>query len=78
MLRPTDWQSRLDAAVAQVDDNQRIAQEQALIKTMFDQAMAIPLWAAPDISAQQKGLHNLNWEQGQPYNFTFQDAWLSK
>jgi hypothetical protein len=78
MLRPDDWQSSLDACVAQVDDNQRIVQEKALIKTMFDQVMAIPLWAAPDISVQDRSLHDLNWEQGQPYNFTFQDAWLSK
>ncbi len=78
MFRPTDWQSRLDAALTQVDDGKRITQMQGLIKTMFDEAMAIPLWAAPDISAQDTRLHDLNWEQGQPYNFTFQDAWMAK
>jgi len=78
MLRPAGWQDKLDTAVTQVDDNKRLTQLQDIIKLMYDEVMAIPLWSTPDISAQIKGLHDLNWERGQPYNFTFQDAWLSK
>lgn len=77
--RPPGWQSKLDATLSQMDDNKRLAQHQELIKIMYDEAMAIPCWGTPIISAQSKTVHDLNWSKGgQPHFYTIENCWLSK
>ena len=70
---------RLDDAIAEPDYNKRMAIVKELVKLMYDDAMAIPLWSAPDISAASKDLKgDIQWMLGHPNFFEPQNAWLSK
>jgi peptide/nickel transport system substrate-binding protein len=77
--RPPDWQKNLDTALAEMNIANRNVLHQALIKTMFDQAMAIPLWGTPLISVQKSTVHDLNFTKGgQPHFYNIESVWLEK
>ncbi len=76
--RPPEWSSTLTAAVAEPDVTKRTALDKSLIKMMFDNAMAIPIWSAPELSAQDKKVHDLGWGVGHGHFWSPETAWLSK
>lgn len=79
MYRPDGWKAKVDAAVAQPDENKRTAQMKELIKTSFDEAMNIPLWERPDLTAQAKNVRDLGWcVGGAPFYYRPANVWLSK
>ena len=79
MFKPSGWQEKVDATVAQPDDNKRLSQYRELTKIMFDQVMVIPLWTSPELSAMDKKIHDIKWTKGgHPRFYEPQDAWLSK
>jgi len=79
MGRTPDWQTRVDATVATPDPAKNMELFKGLIKTMVDEAMNIPLWTQPDLSAIDKSVHDLKWTQGgHPRFYEAQDAWIGK
>jgi len=79
MFKLPDWQEKVDATVSQSDVQKQLAQYKELTRIMFDEAMNIPLWTKPDISAVDKKVRDLKWTQGgHPRFYEPQDAWLSK
>jgi peptide/nickel transport system substrate-binding protein len=79
MARSADWQAKVDATVAQPDVQKQLTQYKELTQILFDEAMIVPLWTKPDISAVDKKVHDLKWTQGgHPRFYEPQDAWLSK
>jgi len=78
VFRPPGWQDKLNAALTQYDENKRTAQTRELCKIMSEEVMGIPLWVAPQLSAQDKKLHNIKWAQGHGYFWEPENAWLSK
>jgi ABC-type transport system substrate-binding protein len=79
MGRPADWQTRVDATVAETDTKKSMDMFRGLVKTMVDECMNIPLWGQPDISAVNKKVKDLKWTLGgHPRFYEPQDAWISK
>jgi peptide/nickel transport system substrate-binding protein len=77
--RPPDWQKNIDAALAEMDIAKRTVLHQSLIKTMFDEAMSIPLWGTPLISVQKSKVHDLNFTKGgQPHFYSIESVWMEK
>jgi ABC-type transport system substrate-binding protein len=74
------FQQKMDAAISEPDYNKRMGIVKEMVKLMYDDAMAIPLWSAPDVSAVDtkvlKG--DIQWMVGHPNFFEPQNAWLSK
>jgi peptide/nickel transport system substrate-binding protein len=78
VYRPAEWSNVLNAAVAEPDIAKRTVLDKSLIKMMFDNAMAIPIWSAPELSAQDKKVHDLGWGVGHGHFWSPETAWLSK
>jgi peptide/nickel transport system substrate-binding protein len=78
MLRPENLPKALDAVVAQTDANLRILQMKAIMKLISDQAIAVPLWASPQLNALDKSVQDLGWQKGHPNSWNPTDTWLSK
>jgi peptide/nickel transport system substrate-binding protein len=78
VYRPPGWQDKLNAALKQYDEDKRAAQTKELCKIMSEEAMGIPLWVAPQLSAQDKKVHDIKWAQGHGYFWEPENAWLSK
>ena len=78
MLRPPVFMEKLSAALEQPDYDKRFAQYKELIKIIYDENMAIPLYENADISALDKKVNDLAWTQGHPFLSRPWDAWLSK
>jgi peptide/nickel transport system substrate-binding protein len=70
----------LEEANKEPDYDKRMVLMQKLIKVMYDDAMAIPIWAAPDLSAINSKLlkGDIQWTIGHPNFFEPQNAWLTK
>jgi ABC-type transport system substrate-binding protein len=77
MYRGT-WQAQLDEALAEPDPAKRLADHQGLVKIVYDDAMFMPLWTSPDLSAGIKGLRDLSWQEGHPVMWEPANAWLAK
>jgi hypothetical protein len=45
---------------------------------MHDEAMAIPLWTMPQITAISPKVHDIQWAEGHGYFWEPQNTWLSK
>jgi ABC-type transport system substrate-binding protein len=74
-----DMQKYLDAAAKEPDVDKRNAQLKSVVKTIYDNAAAIPLWGQPNINARYKNLHDVHWSVGGHVElWTPADAWLSK
>ncbi|MBI4295541.1 MAG: ABC transporter substrate-binding protein [Chloroflexi bacterium] len=78
MLRPAGLIEKLDAVVAQPDEAKRVVQMGEIMKLIFDEAIAIPLWASVRLTAADKKVHDLRWNKGHGNLWTPADAWLSK
>jgi ABC-type transport system substrate-binding protein len=65
--RPPGWLEKVDAALAQVDAEKRLAQERKLIKIMYDEAMAIPISTSAFLAAQDKSIRELDWGVGSTF-----------
>jgi peptide/nickel transport system substrate-binding protein len=78
VYRPSGWQEKLDAALTQFNEEKRTEQTKELCKIMSTEAMAIPLWCAPQLSALDKRVHDLNWAQGHGMFWEPESAWISK
>jgi len=79
MGRPADWQTRVDATVAETDPAKSMEMFRGLVKTMVDEAMNIPLWGQPDLSAIDPKVHDLEWTQhGHPRFYEAANAWISE
>jgi ABC-type transport system substrate-binding protein len=78
MYRDT-WQAKMDAAVAEPDEAKRMQIFSSMMKTLFDDAMGVPLWMSVDPTGMSKALQgDIQWGVGHPNFFEPQNAWLSK
>jgi peptide/nickel transport system substrate-binding protein len=79
MMRPPGWQDQVDAATKEADDNARLVLYKGLIKTMFDEAMFLPVYAWYELEAYTPEVHGMAEGYGkfstwwEPWN-----VWLSK
>ena len=78
VYKPEGWQEALMKAVNEPDDAKRITYTKAACKIMHDEAMAIPLWTEPQITAISPKVHDIQWAQGHGYFWEPQNTWLSK
>lgn len=76
--KPKGWQERLQAAVTQPDPDKRTDLTREVCEMMHEEAMAIPLWTAPQISAIDPKVHDIHWAEGHGYFYEPQDTWLSR
>lgn len=76
---PEGWQAKLDATLSQVDTVARNNQFKELTKILADEAVVIPLWFQPDITALADEVHDLDWGKGfAPFYYKPANVWLSK
>ena len=78
VYKPEGWQEALMKAVNEPDDEKRIEYTKTVCKIMHDEAMAIPLWTAPQITAISPKVHDIQWAEGHGYFWEPQNTWLSK
>jgi peptide/nickel transport system substrate-binding protein len=77
MYRGT-FQQKLDAAISEMDYDKRLSDLKDMVSVMYSDAMVIPLYASPDLSAADKTLQgDINWEIGHPNMWAPANAWLS-
>ncbi len=76
MWRPPGWQAQLDAAISETSDTKRLELYKGLIKTIFDNAMFMPVYAwyeleafTPEVQDIAYGKFSTYWE---PWN-----TWLA-
>ena len=74
-----DFQKKLDAAITEMDYDKRLGYLKDMVSLMYTDAMVIPLYASPDLSAADKSLQgNINWTIGHPNMWNPADVWLDK
>ncbi len=74
-----DFQKKMDEAIAEPDYTKRMAILKEMVRLMYTDAMCIPIWSAPDISAAVKDLKgDIQWMVGHPNFYEPQNAWLAK
>jgi peptide/nickel transport system substrate-binding protein len=78
MYRGPTFQQKMDAGIAEPDYDKRMGYLQDMVKLMYDDAMMIPTFAYPTLSAADQKLHDVNWTQGHPNMWNPWNAWLSK
>jgi peptide/nickel transport system substrate-binding protein len=77
MYRGT-FQQKLDAAITEMDYDKRLGNLKDMVRVMYDDAMVIPIYASPDLSAADKSLQgDINWTIGHPNMWAPANAWLS-
>jgi len=79
MFRGT-FQQKMDAAIAEPNYDKRMGIIKEMVKLMYDDVMAIPLYAAPSLCAMDTKIikGDIGWMVGHPNFFEPQNAWLSK
>lgn len=76
--KPEGWQEALMKAVNEPNDEKRTEYTKKACKIMHDEAMAIPLWTMPQITAISPKVHDIQWAEGHGYFWEPQNTWLSK
>jgi peptide/nickel transport system substrate-binding protein len=73
-----DFQKKLDAAITEMDYDKRLGYLKDMVSLMYTDAMVIPLYASPDLSASDSHLQgDINWEIGHPNMWLPANVWLS-
>jgi hypothetical protein len=69
----------MDEAVAEPNDAKRMQVFSGMMKVLFDDAMALPMWMAKEPTAMSKSLQgDIQWGVGHPNFFEPQNVWLIK
>jgi peptide/nickel transport system substrate-binding protein len=77
MYRST-FQQKMDAAISEMDYDKRLGDLKDMVSLMYTDAMVIPLYASPDLSAADSHLQgDINWQIGHPNMWAPANAWLS-
>ena len=79
MYRPAGFQDKWDSVVTQTDDGIRMDQMRQLIKTMFENAMTVPIWENHTLDMTNGKVFDHSWTQRK--NMSYWDpvnAWLRK
>jgi peptide/nickel transport system substrate-binding protein len=77
-LRPPEFQSTLDAAMASTDLESRKTLTQKLSKLIYDNVMIVPIYQNAEISAQNKYIKDCNLDTDHYVHWVPAKAWLSK
>ena len=78
LLRPTGWLEKIDAAIGEPDDTKRQTLHRELIKMIYDEAMAVPIYALENFPVQDKTIHDLDLGNGHQHYYEPALCWLSK
>jgi len=78
MYSPPDWDSRCDQAVTEPNPSKRQALVYDCVKTIYDEAMSVPIMTDPVVFAMDKSVRGYNFCDVSAHLWTPAGLWLSK